>query len=218
MQATKAMPTEPKIGRGNLKFYIPIHGIGIETLIVYGGPFHLKPRGMFGVCLKERFEGDSELDIHMPIEDFSVPHDDVLVRQVLGEMIRLGLDGHHPYVGCAAGQGRTGIMLSLLVKAMGVTETPVEFVRQHYYPHAVETTEQYDYVKNFDVSGIVEKAIEEHLRENNMLLDHQPAKVPDAEMVDVAPPEDQTAPLHGPSNWKGLWSNIKAMLAKFNFF
>ena len=43
------------------------------------------------------------------------------------------------YIGCSAGLGRTGTALSILVGLMGLSETPIAFVREHYDSMAVET-------------------------------------------------------------------------------
>jgi protein-tyrosine phosphatase len=66
--------------------------------------------------------------------------------------------GYPLYVGCMGGKGRTGLFLAVLAKAWGI-KNPVEYVRANYYPHAVETKEQYAYVTNFKVSKAIRRRV-----------------------------------------------------------
>ena len=57
------------------------------------------------------------------------------------------------WVGCQGGWGRTGLFLALMAKVCGEAN-PVSYVRHHYSPRAVETNEQMDYVRKFDVDDL----------------------------------------------------------------
>ena len=48
------------------------------------------------------------------------------------------------------GIGRTGLFLAALAKLSGEKD-PVAYVRKHYMPHAVETQQQQDFIKNLKV-------------------------------------------------------------------
>lgn len=127
---------------------------GFQTMVINGGPFDKFPADdtrAFGVCLREDDPG--ACDIHLPIQDFSVPQDDEAVERALRCTLDAALRGEHVYVGCMGGFGRTGLFMALLAKAVGEPK-PVEFVRKNYTSRAVETKEQYRYVMNFDVTEL----------------------------------------------------------------
>lgn len=53
-------------------------------------------------------------------------------------------------VACWGGRGRTGTALACMAVLDGVPPSEaVRYVREHYHPHAVETTEQETYVAGF---------------------------------------------------------------------
>jgi len=124
------------------------------SLDITGGPYDAYPgKPYYGVCVRAEQTQDRIMDIHLPIEDFSVPHYETQVLEVLKKTLRAGLAGKQIYIGCMGGWGRTGLFMALLAKAAGISD-PVAFIREHYTPHAVETKKQQDYVANFDVSHI----------------------------------------------------------------
>lgn len=133
----------------------------VWPVTIIGGPFAGRSADQFGICLLERKTNDP--DVWLPIRDFSVPDDQNAVREAIKQAMVAALQGREVYVGCMAGQGRTGLFLSLVAKAFGV-ENPVEYVRNVYYPHAVETKPQYDYVMKFDTDGLYEAALREYVR------------------------------------------------------
>jgi protein-tyrosine phosphatase len=96
---------------------------------------------------------------HLPIPDFSVPDNDELVLEILRGVIYQMALGNVVHVGCRGGIGRTGLFLALLYKALVGKEerrwqTPLLWVRQHYMSHAVETYEQAEYLRSFDVTSL----------------------------------------------------------------
>jgi len=138
---------------GQFELNLGWKGAGL-TLDITGGPYDAYPgQPSFGVCVRTEQTQGRVMDVHLSIEDFSVPRYEDEVLEALEETIRAGLAGRQIYIGCMGGWGRTGLLMALLVKALGVEE-PVNFIRQHYTPRAVETQEQQFYVKNFDVSSI----------------------------------------------------------------
>jgi hypothetical protein len=149
------MPDLPKLLKGaNGRLPLPSRWLGAfpESHII-GGPFRHAPTTMSGVCLLEEHAFETLRHHHMPIEDFSVPHDPQAVEREIKYVFECLLRNQDVWVGCMGGWGRTGLMLSLIAKAAGVPD-PVEYVRQHYTPRAVETKQQYAYVTEFDIASI----------------------------------------------------------------
>lgn len=124
-----------------------------RPMAVAGGPFSEAPRAMFSLCLLEEPPRTRAPDVWYPIVDFSVPEDLDYLERALKLVFLAWLNGEMVYVGCMAGRGRTGLMLSIIAKILG-QEHPVEYVREHYYNHAVETKTQYDFVSEYDPSAL----------------------------------------------------------------
>jgi hypothetical protein len=122
---------------------------------ILGGPYIEKPQGLTGVKMAREIplhkNGDHEINI--PTVDFQVPPVGELSIG-LAEAVNQILDGKLLYVGCMAGRGRTGLFLAVLCRAFGI-DHPVEYVRAHYYKHAVETLDQYKYVEKFPIPEAV---------------------------------------------------------------
>ncbi|HEY0819767.1 MAG TPA: protein-tyrosine phosphatase family protein [Rhizobacter sp.] len=143
---------------------------GAITGTVTGGPFDYSPQlSPETLTVKLAKEINLPCDVDLPIRDFSTPNIQ-LAELALRSAIRAIKNGRPVYVGCMAGQGRTGLFLALLVKVAQDYELrwgenpedaadllpPVEYVRKHYYAHAVETAGQYAFVNQFDTSDVVE--------------------------------------------------------------
>ena len=128
---------------GSLKLPLPL----FKFYTVYGGPYRSKPEGVCGVRVAAEIHAPAEVVV--PIRDFSIPPKGSMDRGVI-EAVRMILSGQPVYVGCMGGKGRTGLFLAVLAKAWGVNK-PVEYVRANYYPHAVETKEQYQFVDCYRV-------------------------------------------------------------------
>lgn len=109
-----------------------------KHFVVYGGPYREAEPDMFGVKLA--VEIALPCDLSLPIKDFSVPDEEMLIETLRKVVQRIG-DGEAVYVGCMGGRGRTGLFLAMLAKAWGI-ENPIQYVRQNYYKHAVETKAQ----------------------------------------------------------------------------
>lgn len=126
-----------------------------QYFVVTGGPFADCPPSMKGVKMAKEINKPCAVDI--PTQDFHVP-DRKLLYKGLNKALDLMLAGEPLYVGCMGGKGRTGLFLAVLVKAFG-QKKPVEFVRANYYSHAVETPEQYDFVKKFRITPTMRRKI-----------------------------------------------------------
>jgi hypothetical protein len=126
-------------------------------LQVIGGPFdNFKPgvNGDFGVCVRAE-QVPSTAHVKVPIHDFRAPAPDQTdeVDRALKSAFEAALTGKRVWVGCMGGWGRTGLFLALMAKVAGA-EDPVGYVRRHYAPRAVETPDQLNYVKHFDVDEL----------------------------------------------------------------
>lgn len=110
-------------------------------------------------------------DVYVDTEDFSVPSVSDM-QQGLIKTLQLMSQGNDAYVGCMGGIGRTGLFMSCMVKSVAAIKatleepplligvSPVEYVRSHYNPHAVETHEQQWYVRNFNTLPVEEAYFE----------------------------------------------------------
>ena len=136
---------------GVIRYTLPWPG---ESFLVTGGPFDAMPytSAQVGVCVRAE-NVPPFADIKVPIEDFEVPHDLGALADGLLSAFKAALDGKHVYVGCQGGWGRTGLFLALMAKVTGAVD-PVSYVRQLYSRRAVETQEQAEFVRQFDVTQI----------------------------------------------------------------
>lgn len=126
-----------------------------QYFVVTGGPYMDCPKAMHGVKMAKEIRRACAVDI--PTEDFQTPDPRVLEAGLV-KAVDLILAGKPVYVGCMGGKGRTGLFLAILAKAFRV-QMPVEFVRTHYYRHAVETKDQYQFVQDFPISLRVRRNI-----------------------------------------------------------
>lgn len=82
------------------------------------------------------------IEISFPIVDWSIPDDDKKFKQLvtfLGHQLTKGLKIH---VGCVGGHGRTGMVLTAIYAQMTGDKDAIQYVREHYCGHAVETKSQ----------------------------------------------------------------------------
>lgn len=124
---------------------------------LYGGSYVDRPKMMIGV--KMAAEINQPCDISIPTIDFDVPDPHQFKMGVIRGLIAL-MEGKEVYVGCMGGIGRTGLYLAAVTKVAAAlltksTVDPVSYVREHYNSHAVETSQQEKYIKDFDVTQIV---------------------------------------------------------------
>ncbi|MDG5496955.1 hypothetical protein [Niveispirillum sp. BGYR6] len=131
--------------RGSLPFTL-----GGYSYEVTGGPYRGIPDGFVGV--KMAAEIDMPCTVDIPICDYGTPTATDL-RRGLVSAINCIIDGKPVYVGCMAGIGRTGLFLAALAKVAGEAD-PVAYVRRYYYPGAVETRAQHDFVQTLPVGDI----------------------------------------------------------------
>jgi hypothetical protein len=133
-----------------------------------GGPYRARPQNIAGhYFIKVAAEIVEPFDNEVLIRDFSVPTSKHAVEYAILSGLLAARYNMVPFVGCAGGRGRTGLILGILAKAalgalrpsvlgvqLGRLPDPVEWIRTHYNPHACETAEQESYVRDFDTTGI----------------------------------------------------------------
>lgn len=113
---------------------------------VFGGPIVKRPLTMAGVNMTTR---DTGCSINVPTEDFKTPPVP-LMQVALEQALRTLWAGDPLYVGCGAGWGRTGTFMAILVKAWGIPD-PIQWLRENYVEEAVETKDQFNYVRTFQI-------------------------------------------------------------------
>jgi hypothetical protein len=87
------------------------------------------------------------------IKDMGIPTDTEEFKKMIDWLVVQIKEGKKVHVGCIGGHGRTGMVLSALVKVMTGEKDAIQYVRKNYCKKAVETSAQIDFlVKVFGVS------------------------------------------------------------------
>ncbi len=128
---------------------------------IAGGPYSLKPHGYVGV--KMAAESHLPCEINVPTVDFEVPEVAMFKRGLMKGIMAIA-SGSQIYVGCMGGIGRTGLYMAGMAKVMSEYRKklhrpqfdPVLYVRGEYLPHAVETSEQKQFIADLNVDSIVD--------------------------------------------------------------
>jgi protein-tyrosine phosphatase len=84
--------------------------------------------------------------VRFPVADFGVPTDHAAFSALIADLLSRLERGDGIFVHCHAGQGRTGIVLACLLRAVGFQGDPVQEIRRVYHPYAVESIEQRRFV------------------------------------------------------------------------
>lgn len=163
----KATDNVQSIGRSNIKNFGVKAPWGVVPLA--GGPYRDKPDDSNYFGIKVAREIDRPYSVKIDIEDFCIPTRPGEVELAIVSALVAARMGSVPYVGCMGGMGRTGTILGIMVKALtrasrsrilgvqfGKVPDPVDYVREHYNPHACETGQQQKYVRGFDTGWIEE--------------------------------------------------------------
>lgn len=144
---------------------MPIKLLG-KMYEVFGGPWVSKPADVRGVCMAAEKQ-ISAYDVKVTIPDFQVPKKEDFLFGLKVALAWL-LSGQEVYVGCGAGQGRTGLMMAAIAKVSIADSVigrsyrpgqinPIAYVRMFYNNHAVETEAQARYIQHLNVTQIVEE-------------------------------------------------------------
>lgn len=126
---------------------------------IYGGPFrNFVPNTRRLVGVKMAAEIDHPHDFRVDTEDFSIPEEHDVLRG-LAYAIRSLSEGKDIYAGCMGGTGRTGLFMGCMAKLMKDygedVDDPVLYVRKHYKPHAIETAQQVQFVRELNTSELI---------------------------------------------------------------
>lgn len=159
-------PKLPRGARGRMRLVV-----GPLRTYVYGGPYMSFPSELPNfVGVKMAAEIDRPCTVSVPTQDFSTP-DVTQFKLGLLQALMLMRSGRQVYVGCMGGIGRTGLFLGGLAKVMSEYRRKnkrrplekkfkvkglVQYVRDQYLGHAIETSGQQEYLRLLDVSDIVE--------------------------------------------------------------
>lgn len=93
--------------------------------------------------------------VSFQIQDMSVPADIDQYKKLIEWLVSQIVAGKKVHIGCIGGHGRTGLVLSTLVKVMTGEEDAITYVRAHYCPKAVETSGQIEWLnKHFGIKII----------------------------------------------------------------
>jgi hypothetical protein len=117
-----------------------------KLFAVQGGPFDAFPGEGFGLCLEARSTKAGQATVALDVADFSTPEPDAL-DDALASLVDALYRGEAAYIGCMAGQGRTGLAMACLAREFGIAD-PVAHVRRYYTPRAVETDGQKRFVES----------------------------------------------------------------------
>lgn len=131
---------------------------GREVFKVYGGSFYSAPIGKQWHTVKMAAEIDAPCTVSIPTNDFSTPPTSELIYGLKRTIIAM-YKRKKIFVGCMAGRGRTGLFMACLARIILESERshtdPVQYVRDEYFSHAVETAEQEQYVSSLNIYKLV---------------------------------------------------------------
>jgi len=117
--------------RKDLDVYVCLDG--------FGDPYHKHP-----------WEGGTL--VLYPIKDMSVPDTPGSFVEMIDWLAEEIISGSNVHVGCIGGHGRTGMVLSALVKVIANVDDAVTFVRKGYCEKVVETSAQSSFLnKHFGI-------------------------------------------------------------------
>ncbi len=107
----------------------------------------------FAMYLDRRWDDDPHVTwpfLLIGWEDFGLPVDEAEVFTAIADLYRRAQAGELVEVACYGGVGRTGTVLGCLTVLAGVDPSgAVAWVRSHYHPSAIETSEQEHLVARF---------------------------------------------------------------------
>lgn len=82
------------------------------------------------------------LDAYFYIQDMSIPTNAEDFKDLCEWAIEQAKAGKKVHAGCIGGHGRTGMFLAAVAQLVDPSVNAIDYVREHYCHHAVETTQQ----------------------------------------------------------------------------
>jgi hypothetical protein len=89
-----------------------------------------------------RFPWESGEEVFFPVPDGAAPADKASFVKLIDWLCNQLQAGRKCHVGCIGGHGRTGIVLSAVVKIMTGNEDAITYARENYCKKIIETQEQ----------------------------------------------------------------------------
>ncbi len=87
---------------------------------------------------------------YFPIKDKSVPKNKVELNRLLNELCTELHKHKKILLHCNAGLGRCGLIAALVCKRLGISESPISYIRKHR-PGSIETKEQEKMITSVDL-------------------------------------------------------------------
>lgn len=87
-------------------------------------------------------------DVYFYIQDMSIPTDAEEFKKMAEWAIQQVKDGKKVHAGCIGGHGRTGMFLALVTQLVDPSLNAIDYVRENYCHHAVETSQQEQFLQH----------------------------------------------------------------------
>ena len=100
---------------------------------------------LFDLIMKHQFT-----HYYFPISDKSVPKNKVELNRLLYELCMEIHKNKKILLHCNAGLGRSGLIAALICKRLGISESPISYIRKHR-PGSIETKDQEKMITSVDL-------------------------------------------------------------------